>query len=116
MTRRVGPHRRVFHYAGAFRCLDCGRRWGWLLDGAAPMPQFCVAPAPPPAHRCHWPGCKTIVSPRLWGCKYHWFRLPVYLRKRIKASYRPGQEASKRPSKDYLAAARDVRDWIEKNN
>lgn len=63
-------------------------------------------------HACHWPGCKREVPPRLWGCKRHWFALPKRLRDRIWAAYEPGQEITKTPSAAYLAAARDVQDWI----
>lgn len=48
----------------------------------------------------------------MWGCKPHWFRLPKHLRDRIWATYRPGQEITKTPSAAYVAAAKDVQDWI----
>lgn len=63
-------------------------------------------------HTCHWPGCTKQVPPAMWGCKPHWFRLPVDLRGRIWRAYRPGQERDLRPSADYIAAARAVQDWI----
>lgn len=65
-------------------------------------------------HSCHWPGCDKQVPPALWGCKEHWFRLPRALRDRIWATYREGQEQSGRPSTEYVDAARDVQDWIQK--
>lgn len=76
-------------------------------------------PTPPTAHpgmhhTCHWPGCTTPVRPALWGCKYHWFLLPLDLRNDILRTYRPGQEITKRPSSEYIAAARRVQDWISK--
>lgn len=64
-------------------------------------------------HTCHWPGCQVRVAPRLWGCKDHWFTLPKYLRDKIWKHYTPGQEISKRPSPEYIAAAKEVQDWIE---
>lgn len=67
-------------------------------------------PAPP--HRCHWPKCDQIVPPSLWGCKRHWYMLPYKLRTGILQAYRPGQERTKTPSKEYQAAARAVQDWI----
>lgn len=67
-----------------------------------------------PKHFCHWPGCKIKVPPKFWGCKAHWFALPKTLRDRIWATYRPGQEITKDPSPEYIAAARDVREWILK--
>lgn len=63
-------------------------------------------------HRCHWPGCNAAVPPAMWGCKSHWFKLPKALRDRIWSTYRPGQEITKTPSPDYLAAAKDVQAWI----
>lgn len=66
-------------------------------------------------HECHWPGCTVSVKPTMWGCKEHWFRLPQRLRDRIWAAYRPGQEEDGRPSLGYLAAAREVREWIAAN-
>lgn len=67
-------------------------------------------------HTCHWPGCGRQVPPAMWGCKAHWFKLPKPLRDRIWATYRPGQEATMTPSRDYLAAAREVQAWITANH
>lgn len=63
-------------------------------------------------HTCHWPGCKRQVPPKMWGCKSHWFTLPKKLRDRIWASYVPGQEITKTPSREYVAAAHAVQEWI----
>ena len=63
-------------------------------------------------HTCHWPGCGKTVPPRLWGCKAHWFALPAQLRNLINANYVPGQEITKKPSREYLAAALTVQAWI----
>lgn len=63
-------------------------------------------------HTCHWPGCSVPVEPKYWGCRDHWFALPGHLRGRIWTHYRPGQEISKKPSPEYVAAARAVQDWI----
>ena len=65
-------------------------------------------------HHCHWPGCETQVPPAMWGCKKHWFRLPQYLRNKIWATYRPGQEVTMTPSVAYLQAAEQVQEWIRK--
>lgn len=64
------------------------------------------------AHHCHWPGCRREVPPKLWGCKPHWMRLPQEIRDRIWATYRPGQEITKTPSREYVAAAQAAREWI----
>lgn len=66
-------------------------------------------------HRCHWPGCNELVPPAMWGCKRHWFMLPYVLRSKIWCAYRPGQEVSKTPSREYIAAAREVQEWIAVN-
>lgn len=68
------------------------------------------------AHTCHWPGCGVKVPPSMWGCRSHWFRLPLSLRHNIWKHYRPGQEIDKRPSAEYIAAARDVQEWIRENS
>lgn len=64
-------------------------------------------------HHCHWPGCEKQVQPAMWGCKEHWFRLPIALRNRIWAAYRPGQEIDGNPSEQYLAVAAEVQRWIK---
>lgn len=48
----------------------------------------------------------------MWGCQPHWYRLPKALRDRIWRTYRPGQEISKTPSAEYIAAARAAQEWI----
>ena len=63
-------------------------------------------------HTCHWPDCEKQVPAAMWGCKPHWFRLPPGIRKRIWATYRPGQEITKTPSAAYLAVAREAQEWI----
>lgn len=63
-------------------------------------------------HHCHWPGCGKEVPPAMWGCKGHWFALPKDLRDLVWQTYRPGQEVSKKPSPQYIDAARRVRNWI----
>jgi len=65
------------------------------------------------AHTCHWPGCKKEVPPAMWGCKYHWFKLPKYLRHLIWKHYVPGQETTKTPSPEYIKAAEAVQLWIK---
>lgn len=64
-------------------------------------------------HTCHWPNCGKEVPPAMWGCKAHWFKLPANLRARIWATYRAGQEIDKRPSPEYMEAAKAVQDWIK---
>lgn len=64
------------------------------------------------SHTCHWPGCQAEVPPRFWGCLKHWRKLPGHLRARILNAYRPGQEIDKRPSVEYVEAAKAVQQWI----
>ena len=63
-------------------------------------------------HTCHWPGCGKDVPPAMWGCKPHWYSLPKRLRDLIWATYRRGQEITKNPSPEYIAAAQEVQRWI----
>lgn len=63
-------------------------------------------------HTCHWPGCDKQVPPAMWGCKQHWFKLPASLRRRIWATYEPGQEITLTPSEEYLKVADEVQKWI----
>lgn len=66
-------------------------------------------------HTCHWPGCSRVVSPAVWGCRPHWYKLPHWLRTKIWHAFRAGQEISKTPSREYLAVARETQDWINQN-
>lgn len=72
--------------------------------------------ADPGGHHCHWPGCGKQVPAALWGCLKHWRMLPKYLRDKIWAAFRPGQEETKTPSREYVAAAREVQQWIAANH
>ncbi len=63
-------------------------------------------------HECHWPHCPEQVKPAVWGCRKHWYALPLGLRNKIWATFRPGQETNWTPSREYLKVARQVQDWI----
>ena len=65
------------------------------------------------SHTCHWPGCQLPVPARLWGCKRHWFLLPVELRDAIGKYYVRGQEWRKDPSPEYILIAKLARTWAE---
>lgn len=71
---------------------------------------------PARGHHCHWTGCERKVPPALWGCRQHWYMLPLDLRTRIWRAYRPGQEQTKTPSDEYVAVAREVQAWIAENH
>ena len=64
------------------------------------------------AHVCHWPGCKEVVKPAMWGCKKHWMTLPKKLREALWEAYEPGQEVTKKPSAQYRRVAKEIREWI----
>ncbi len=64
------------------------------------------------SHHCHWPGCQRQVKPAVWGCREHWYKLPLALRNKIWAAYKPGQEETKTPSQRYVEVAREVQEWI----
>jgi len=66
-------------------------------------------------HTCHWPEYNRQVPPAMWGCKQHWFMLPQYLRMKIWAAYRIGQEITLTPSDAYIKAAMEVEQWIKEN-
>jgi hypothetical protein len=63
-------------------------------------------------HHCHWPGCTEQVPPAKWGCREHWYRLPIGIRNKIWGAFRPGQEIDGNPSLAYIRAAREAQDWI----
>lgn len=65
-------------------------------------------------HHCHWPGCTERVPPATWGCRKHWYKLPLRLRNKIWAAYRAGQEITKTPSREYVEVAQEVQTWIRK--
>lgn len=64
-------------------------------------------------HFCHWPGCRETVPPKLFACKPHWYSLPLLIRRAIFQAYRPGQEIDKKPSAEYIAAAKAAQQWIK---
>lgn len=64
-------------------------------------------------HTCHWTGCKTQCPPAMWGCKTHWFMLPLSIRNKIWASYRIGQEVEGNVSNAYYEAAEEAEKYIE---
>ena len=63
------------------------------------------------SHPCSWPGCKQLVPWYWWGCKQHWFALPVRLRRDLWRSYRPH---AKGPSPELWSAVWAAWHWISK--
>lgn len=62
-------------------------------------------------HTCHWPGCNLQVPPSMWGCKKHWFTLPLRIRQKVWAAYVPEQEITKDPSAAYIDVMMEVKEW-----
>jgi len=58
------------------------------------------------SHTCHATACGVPIPPTMWGCKRHWFMVPIAIRNAIWKAYRPGQCDDKRPSRAYCEAAR----------
>jgi len=63
-------------------------------------------------HTCHARGCEKPVSPKLLMCAAHWRRVPRELQRAVWATYRNGQEIDKKPSREYLTAARAAIDAV----
>ena len=66
---------------------------------AQPHPLGCLE------HHCHAVGCNEHVPPKMLMCRRHWFMVPGHLRRQVWATYRPGQEVDKAPSKAWHQAA-----------
>lgn len=79
-----------------------------------PKARYVLSQGQTRKHHCHWPGCERQVPPAMWGCREHWYRLPKPLRDRIWRAYRPGQEKDQTPTREYVEVAREVQDWINK--
>ncbi len=59
-------------------------------------------------HRCHAIECEARVPPDKLMCLKHWRMVPRDLQREVWRTYRRGQEIDKRPSPDYLMAARNA--------
>jgi CDP-diacylglycerol pyrophosphatase len=64
-----------------------------------------------PTHKCGWPTCHAKLPAHLWGCRKHWFRLPLAIRNQIYNAYRVGQNVLT-ASDDYRAADEAAQKWI----
>jgi hypothetical protein len=93
--------------------LLAGVRGKWYCAGHVKMIAAHV-PAPPPVappvkewrHHCHAEGCALEVPPELLMCAPHWRLVPRELKEAVRAAYRPGQCDDKRPSREWLEAAK----------
>lgn len=59
----------------------------------------------PVEHLCHARDCQTPVEPKLLMCSRHWKMVPKYLRDGVWMHYIPGQEVTKRPTREYMRVA-----------
>jgi hypothetical protein len=57
-------------------------------------------------HTCHAIGCENLVQPRKLMCLQHWRMVPPDIQELVMKSYRSGQCDDKRPSLEWLKAAR----------
>ncbi len=80
------------------------------MNQLPPKAAYVVRQGQTRVHHCHWPGCGKQVPPAVWGCKPHWYALPKELRDRIWRAFRPGQEKTMTPSREYVLAARAVQE------
>jgi hypothetical protein len=56
-------------------------------------------------HYCHARGCFVPVRPSLLMCAPHWRMVPREVQQKVLRTYRRGQEQTKTPSREYIAAA-----------
>jgi hypothetical protein len=63
-------------------------------------------------HVCHAVGCHVPVARSRLMCIEHWFMVPTAMRKRIWVTFVPGQEVSRKPSREYVEAARDAINYV----
>lgn len=63
-------------------------------------------------HTCHARGCTKPVPPRMLMCLRHWKMVPRGIQSDVLATYRPGQERTKDPSREYINAARAAVDAV----
>lgn len=59
-------------------------------------------------HTCHAFDCNVSVPPEMFMCRSHWFKVSPATRKAIWRHYRAGQCDDKRPSIEWLEAARQA--------
>lgn len=56
-------------------------------------------------HTCHARGCSRVIDVTMLMCRRHWFMVPPHIRAKVWATYRPGQEKDKLPSREWHSAA-----------
>jgi hypothetical protein len=63
-------------------------------------------------HTCHALDCNHPVPPEKLFCLRHWNTLTEPLRRDVRAHYRPGQCADKKPSNEWFLAATRARLFV----
>lgn len=81
-------------------------------ESLPPVPVPGPAPHSVNRHTCHAEGCEVGVAPKLLMCLKHWRMVPKPLQVQVWRHYRPGQENDKRPTAEYLEAARAAIDAV----
>lgn len=64
-------------------------------------------------HYCHVKGCQKQVAPKFLMCAPHWRLVPQALKRDVWRLYRPGQEVTKDPTREYLEAAEAACKYVE---
>ncbi len=63
-------------------------------------------------HKCHARNCPKSVPPARLMCIAHWRMVPYQLQKNVWRHYVAGQEITKTPTAEYLAAAKAAIDAV----
>ena len=59
-------------------------------------------------HHCHAYGCEKSVPPKMLMCLKHWRMVDPKIQKAVWATYVPGQEITKTPTRAYMLAQRSA--------
>lgn len=91
----------------------CGRQglWSEWFDINSALRGECGR-SPVLAHHCHAQGCEVEVPPSKLMCANHWRMVPRELQRCVWNFYRDGQEVDKKPSPEYVKAARAAIDSV----
>lgn len=65
-------------------------------------------------HTCHAYKCDKHVHPSHLMCVRHWNMVPADIRRRVLTHFEPNQCETKRPSMEWLKAAREAVNFVTK--
>nr|WP_316642851.1 hypothetical protein [uncultured Roseateles sp.] len=71
--------------------------------------------AKPRRHPCPWPGCTALAKASQWGCRLHWFTLPIRTRQAIHATRVPHQASHGHVSRSHVRVLGEAQAWIEQH-